>query len=255
MHGLSRRNGPDGVERSPWPLPARPPTRKEIASHTVGVLHAGGKHKADLLLVDVGDGPMVVKDFGSKPWWVRPFGRLQIAREHAAYRWLGRTPGIPVFIGRVDAYALAIEKVEGEHLVKAVREGGDGRRLVEGLANVLVRLHETGLVHLDLRRRNNVLVRPGGGVVVVDLAGAFIFRPGGLAHRLLFPLFRIPDRAACLKWKELLTPETMTPQEKAFVRRFRLVRRLWLFRPEGSSRRKGARRTSGKRGERGRHES
>lgn len=217
-------------------LPRRAPTRAELPAAIVGVLQPGEPDKADVVLADLGDGPMVVKDFASKAWWVRVLGRIQIAREIRAYRWLGPMRGVPALIGRVDGLALAIERIEGERVafLPDPREGGEDR--LARLRDLIDRLHESGVVHNDLRGRENLLVRPDGDVVVLDLAGAARLRPGGIPHRLLFRLLALADEAAYLKWKQFLTPGRLTPDEEAFLRGFRRIRRLWPFNRKGRTR-------------------
>ena len=209
--------------------PRRVPRRSELDAATLDFLKLGGPTKADVRVVDLGEGPLVVKDFGRKGFWVRWLGRLQVARECRAYRWLGSDPGIPLFLGRVDAWALALERVEGEQLAFAERRFSDGERCVEALRTLVDRLHAAGVFHQDLRGRENVLLCSDGRVVLLDLAGALCLRPGGLAWRLFRPILSLSDRSAFLKWKALLTPGRFTPEEEAFLRRFRFWRSLWIF--------------------------
>jgi hypothetical protein len=77
--------------------------------------------------------------------------------------------------------------------------------------------------------RENLLRRPDGELFVVDLAGAFWFRPGGLAHRLFFRLFASVDESAFLKWKVKLAPGSLDADEQQRYRRLRGWRRLWIF--------------------------
>jgi predicted Ser/Thr protein kinase len=210
-------------------VPSRTPRREEIPGATVDVMLKGGPTKADLLVVDVGDGPMIVKDFANKKRWVRHFGRLSISREYRAYRWLAGMQGIPALIGRVDALAFAMEKIEGPRLWFADDRHERGADYVVELRALLDRIHARGLAHLDLRGRENILVRPGGDLAIVDFAGAAWFRPGGLGHRLLFPLLSRIDETAYLKWKERLTPGQLTPAEHALARKFDRLRPLWPF--------------------------
>ena len=175
--------------------------------------------------MDLGEGPLVVKDFASKPWPWRLLGRLQVGREAAAYRHLEGEPGIPRFLGRVDAHAIAIERIEGHRLAFAPDRFERGAWYVAGLREIVARMHARGLVHNDLRGRENVLVRADGSLVVVDLAGALRLDPRGR----LFRLFAAADEAALLKWKALLAPGTFTPEEAAFLERFARWRRLWPF--------------------------
>lgn len=193
------------------------------------MLQAGEPDKADLLLVDLGDGVMVVKDFAAKAWWVRLLGRVQIARELRAYRWLGPMPGLPALVGRVDGLALALERVDGERIAFMRDPRARGEDHLAKLRALIDRLHAAGVAHNDLRGRENLLVRADGEVVTLDLAGAVRLAPGGLAHRLLFGWLSLADEAAYLKWKEFLTPGRFTPEEEAFLRRFGRWRALWPF--------------------------
>ncbi|HKQ62756.1 MAG TPA: hypothetical protein VJS92_15805 [Candidatus Polarisedimenticolaceae bacterium] len=194
------------------------------------VLKRGEAYKADLLLVDLDHGPTVVKDFHHKRTWVRLAGRLQVARECRAYRWLGTLSGVPRFYGRIDAHALAFEHLAGRPLGTAPDRAQGGSEKLRRLREVIDRLHARGLVHWDLRARENVLVDATGTIYVLDFASAMWLRPGGLAHRLLFGWMRRIDESAYLKWKQLLGAGPYTPEEQAFLRRFHAWRPLWPFR-------------------------
>jgi predicted Ser/Thr protein kinase len=217
------------ASRPPTIPPVPSPRREEIERSTVGFLKKGAAEKADLRLVDTGGKVVVVKDFAEKPWWGRLLGRVQIRREAAAYRWLEGEPGIPRLIGRVDALAIAIERVEGEQLAFAASRVSEGARHLAKLRALIDRLHARGVVHNDLRGRENVLLRGDGEIVVVDLAGALRLRPGGLAHRVFFDLFALADETAFLKWKDLLAPGPYTLTEQAYLARHRRWRALWPF--------------------------
>jgi predicted Ser/Thr protein kinase len=193
------------------------------------VVREGYRHKADLYIVDWGAGPVLIKDFRKKSWLRRALGRLQTGREYRAYTWLGRMEGIPRVFGRIDAHALAIEWVEGELLATAPDRVSDGQRYVRELQHVMCRLHATGLAHLDLRSNKNVVIRRGGQLVVVDFASALWCRPGGLIHRLCFPLLQAWDLSGWLKWKETLAAGPLTDDEHAQLRRHRKLSSLWVF--------------------------
>jgi tRNA A-37 threonylcarbamoyl transferase component Bud32 len=203
------------------------PSRERIAQGDVRVLHRGGRDKADLLLVDLGDGPFVLKDFSAKRRLARWLGRIQVARESAAYRWLAGVEGVPGFFGRVDPWSLAIEYVEGERLADAPIS--DAESVLVRLRALIDRLHERGVVHNDLRSRENLLLDRSGRIFVVDLAGALRLRPRGFAHRVLFRVLEAADEAAYLRWKERLAPASVTAEERAAARRFARLRALWPF--------------------------
>lgn len=210
----------------------RCPSRDEIGAGVREVLVSGMGAKADVLVVDVAGGSVIVKDFAGRGLWARRIGQLQIRRELAAYRWLEGVPGIPALVGRIDSFALAIERIDGERLAFAALKPGDGPRIVEELRAILDAIHARGVIHNDLRGRENVLLRRGGGLAVVDFAGAVRLRPGGLAHRFLFRRLATADEAAFLKWKGMIVPGSYTRQDEAFLRRFERWRGLWPFNPK-----------------------
>lgn len=205
------------------------PSREDVRKHVVEVLVHGASNKADLLVVDLGQGEMVVKDFGIKPRWARILGRVQIGREVRAYRRLDGQPAVPRFLGRIDPYALALERVDGRQLAFVPDRRTHGRDHIRGLRAAIDSIHRAGVAHMDLRGRENVLLRSDGGIVLVDLAAALCLRPGSLLHRLLFRWIRIPDETAFLKWKRNLTPEDLTPEELVLEARSRRWRALWPF--------------------------
>jgi len=227
------------MTRTPPNIP-RCPGRDEIRSATERVLVRGRGGKADVLVVRTADGRVVVKDFAGRGPWGRWLGKLQIRRERAVYGWLEGVEGIPAFVGRIDALALAIEWIDGDGLAFVQVPERDVPGILAALRRVLDAIHARGVVHNDLRGRENVLLRRGGGIAVVDLAGALRLRPGGMAHRLLFPLLATADEAGYLKWKGMLAPRSYTPEEERTLRRFERWRRLWPFNPKRRKAQPGA---------------
>jgi hypothetical protein len=218
--------------QSPAPKIPRCPRRDEIGPGTVTVLVRGVGAKADVLVVAVDGDTVVVKDFAPRGVWVRGVGRLQIRREVEAYRWLSGVDGVPALVGRIDALAVAIENIEGEQLAFAPLTPAEATRHLSTLRGILDAIHERGIVHNDLRGRENVLLRRDGRLAVIDLAAAIRLRPGGLAHRLCFRFLALTDEAAFLKWKGMLAPGSYTAEDEDFLRRFERWRALWPFNPK-----------------------
>jgi serine/threonine protein kinase len=210
----------------------RCPSREEIGSGVREVLVRGVGAKADVLVVGVDAGTVVVKDYSARGSWIRYLGRLQIRRELAAYRCLEGVAGVPSLVGRVDAWALAIEHIDGERLAFAGFPPEDGPRHLAQLRLILDAVHARGVVHNDLRGRENVLLLRNGGLAIIDFAAAIRLRPGGLAHRLWFRWLTATDEAAFLKWKGMIVPGSYTRQDEAFLRRFERWRALWPFNPK-----------------------
>jgi hypothetical protein len=187
------------------PIPSLP-TRPQLDNAPKKYLTKGAPFKADVTLVDVGEGPMVVKDFAKRSWWRRLIGRLEVGRECRAYTYLGPMPWFPAFIGRIDSNALAVERVDG--ITLRLAEDIDVKRedYLGQLRTAMERLTELGFLHLDARAYRNVLRRPDGQVVFIDLAGSFWIPPGCLGHRLLRRFITLYYEANIIKWETLLAP-------------------------------------------------
>ena len=183
------------------PMPSLP-TRLELEQASKEYLTRGAPFKADVMVIDVGEGPMVVKDFAQRSWWRRLIGRLEVDREARAYTYLGPMPWFPAFVGRIDNDALAVEKVEGKtEDIDEKREDYLGQ-----LRTAMERLTQLGFLHLDARAYRNVLRRPDGRVVFIDLAGAFWIPPGRLGHRMLRRFIALYYEANIIKWETMLAP-------------------------------------------------
>lgn len=214
----------------------RTPTREELDGVNREWLKRGGPTKADVSAVEQGQGEIVIKDFAHKAWWVRWIGRLQISRECRAYRRLQGMSWLPRLIGRIDRHALALERIDGVELAFEPNRREDGVATHARLTEIVREMHRAGVVHLDLRGKENVLLGSTGQLFVFDLASAVCFRPGGLFDRLCGDWLRMTDEAALLKWKRILGALPYSEAELAFLERYRFWRRLWIFNRKGLGR-------------------
>ncbi len=190
------------------PTPSRPlPTRSELEDAPKNYLTRGAPYKADVFVVDVGSGDVVVKDFAPRAWWRRVIGRLEINRECRAYAYLGPLAFIPEFYGCIDRDALAVEKIEGVALARAPDRGTMRDSYLRQIRTALDRLAEAGFLHLDARNNKNLMLTTDGRVVFIDLAGSYWVRPRGLAYRVLRPLIDLYYEANLIKWETLLHPD------------------------------------------------
>ena len=214
-------------------MSATPPevslTRDRLSSVVTGYIKKGAWHKADILQVDLPGGTFAVKDYAAKIAPVRWSGAIQLAREVKAYERLEGVPGVPRFHGALDRNAIIIEYVGGIRLPKFHARHGGVPRVAERIKELLGRVHARGIIHGDLRSRDNILVTPGGELYLIDFSSAMVFKPGSWAMRLLFPRFERAEQRALLKWKVALAPQDLTAEELAAHRRFKRLRRLWPF--------------------------
>ncbi len=213
-------------------IPTRGPeslTRADLPALSRGYVKKGAWNKADVRLVRLDTGDVAVKDWADKSAPVRWVGRLQLAREARAYERLHGCPGVPRYYGRLDRDAIMMEYVGGIRLPKVHHRMGGVPRVAQRLEALLAEVHARGIIHGDLRSRDNFLVTAGGDLYVIDFASAAVFREGSLWHRLIFPRLKRAEQRALLKWKIALVPHEVSAAELATHRRFKKLRRLWPF--------------------------
>jgi serine/threonine protein kinase len=208
-------------------------TTVEIATTpgvTITLMKRQGWAKADIKKLTSDGTNAILKDFADKTAFARWLGRRQISREIKALARLKGIPGVPSSIGEVGPCGLLLEMVTGEPVTRWRRRS---RAEIEPMFIRLTRLvdaiHARGVAHLDLRKRDNVLISADGAPSIIDFNASIKLVPGGLAARLFFPMLRAIDRSALLKWKAHLLPEALSPEERGRLRRMTWLRRLWIF--------------------------
>lgn len=196
----------------------------------VTVMKRGPWFKADIMRLQNDAGESILKDFSEKGWLMRWFGARQLQRERRALRRLAGLPGIPVDLGEVPPCGLLLESMAGEAITRWRRRTREEiEPMVGRLARLVDAIHDRGVAHLDLRKRDNVLVAADGTLSVIDFNASVCFAPGSLAARLFFPVLQRIDQDAVLKWKALLLPDLLTPEERRRQRRMVRWRRFWVF--------------------------
>jgi RIO-like serine/threonine protein kinase len=200
--------------------------RREDLARAAGTLGKRRWYRPVIHLLPLEDGRRaVVKDFLPCPaFWRWTCGRFLTGREARAYARLDGVPGVPAYLGRIDAYALAVEWVPGKDFGKCPK-GTLGPEVFRRLEETVAEMHRRGVVHLDLRQRRNVLVDEAGTPRVIDLSSALTVRPGGFLHGLLAPI----DRSGVLKYKRRFLPDSLDEEERARLRRVERWRRFWPF--------------------------
>jgi len=201
-------------------------TREEIKEKTIRLVK-GNFGKPDLSQVEGEGRSLMVKDVWGKPFFLRwTLGLWLIRKEWKIYSRLTGIKGIPRPVERIDRFAFAMEFVPGKPILR-------GEPLPPSffheLENVLGKVHERGVVHMDLRHKGNILVSEKGDPYLIDFNSSFAFNEKGFFGRYLFPLLRRVDEGGLLKLKKRIAPALLTPEELVFLKRFERLRKLWIF--------------------------
>jgi len=221
--------------------PARPFDRKQMQASPKQVLREGRWANASVQRLSIGGADWTVKDFASRPWWVRNLiGRFLLRRELRALRRLAGIDGVPAQAFRVDGHAIAARFVPGVTLDRAPREQMNESFFL-ALEALFREVHARGLVHLDSRGSSNLLATPQGRPAVIDFQAALSTRllPGPLRRRL-----EAIDMGGVYKNWLRHDPGSIDPGRREAYERGTRLRRLWIGRGYFGVRKERRRNTS-----------
>jgi RIO-like serine/threonine protein kinase len=154
-------------------------------------------------------GKVIVRDTAGASAWVRWLARALMQREARALAMLDEVDGIPR-VEKVERFLLVRQRIEGEPLQLARTRRPDYYREA---AKLLRCVHRSHVVHNDLAKEPNLLVRDDGTPAFVDFQLA-VFAPG---RGRLFRLMAWDDIRHLLKHKRSYCPEQLTAREKRIL--------------------------------------
>jgi len=204
-------------------------TREEIDYLVAEVYPSVSLGKPDLKLIQKDGRRAIVKDYRRTPFFFRyTIGTWLIGREYKFYRKLDGIKGVPRIYQKLDRYANVFEYVDARPIQR-----GDhhitGDRFFEKLKKRIELIHTRGVVHLDLSHKGNILLSRDSEPVIIDFNSGFYVGNGFIGRRILFPLLKKIDYYGILKLKKRLSPDALTADEESYLKRFRLIRKLWFF--------------------------
>lgn len=164
-------------------------------------------------------GLAIRRDIRVARWWARPVARRAAAREARALRRLADVDGVPRLLGW-----------NGEQLLRSYIAGAPMQQAqprdptyYRTALRLLARLHRHGVVHNDLAKEPNWLVREDGGPALVDFQVAWVCGRRSALYRLLAR----EDLRHLLKHKRTYCPQALSARQRAILATPALHSRLW----------------------------
>lgn len=176
----------------------------------------------DVSLIRRETGDLVEKTYRSRPMPVRVIGRLLVRWEAFIYARLQGIHGIPECIPGQDPYTLVTTYMGGHNLKTRVRKP-DSVYFIH-LEALIQKMHERGVIHLDMRNRRNYGMDDTGLPYLVDFASSLYLPFRGPLWRLLCTL----DRMGYLKVKAKLNPDLLSAEEHRGFALGTFLSRLWI---------------------------
>ncbi len=166
------------------------------------------------------DETVVVRDVADAHWSLRWFARHLMRREAGVLACLEHVDGVPRVL-RLDRSSLTRSFIDGApmHVAKPTDASW-----FNAAAALLRQLHRAGVVHNDLAKEPNILVRGNGQPAFVDFQIASYSRRRGR-------LFRIAGREDIrhlLKHKRTYCAEHLTQRERDILATPSPLSRLWM---------------------------
>ena len=141
-----------------------------------------------------------------------------LRHEAHAYQQLKGLDGIPSCYGLIDGQYLALEFIEGEPIrnKRPINEA----QYFESLFEIIGHMHEKGVAHMDLKKKDNLLVTHHDQPCVLDFGAAIIRKKG--FHPINHFLYRLAirfDYNAWIKHKYYLNLNNISDEDKIYYQR------------------------------------
>lgn len=163
--------------------------------------------------------PVIRRDVAAARWWARAFARRAAAREARALAKLDGVDGVPPLLGW-NGRELLRGYIAGAPMQQA--QPRDRAYYREAL-RLLAVLHRRGIVHNDLAKEPNWLVRVDGRPALVDFQIAWTRGKRGALFRLLAR----EDLRHLLKHKRTYCPDALSARQRAILSTPAPHARLW----------------------------
>jgi predicted Ser/Thr protein kinase len=176
---------------------------------------------------------LVVKQVMGSPL-SRKLRRLMLRREYDIYRSLEGITGIPRCFGLTTNNQLLLEYIDGRPLRLSQNELRDRDLFFSALRDLIFAMHRAGVAHMDLKRKENILVTSDGLPALIDFGSAVkLKQEAGALNRRIFELACRIDFNAWVKHKYLGRYGDISLEDEQFFRPTlverlaRIVRRIW----------------------------
>ena len=210
-------------------------TRKDFEDGNKQLLHKGRSANAYLSIIRFNDTNWVIKDF--KPCWsiVRwTWGLWMIRREYNALRRLQNVPGFPNDVFLLDKFAICYRFIEGDTIreVDQKRLNGEYFKKLETLVN---RMHEHGVIHLDIRYRRNILITQDNEPYLLDFQTSLL-----LSHfpKFLHQRLKNIDLSGVYKQWYKRAPDSIDTERMKLLERYNRHRKFWILKGYAGVKRK-----------------
>lgn len=174
----------------------------------------------EVWLLNPGTDVTILRDTRAARWWTGWLARSLLRREAVGLRALRGIDGVPALI-RCEKSQLTRSYVAGAPMH---RSKPTDKAYFVSAARLLRRMHRAGVVHNDLAKEPNLLVRDDGSAAFIDFQLAW----HSIGRGRLFRIAAREDIRHLLKHKRTYCPRELTQRELGILARPSGLSRAWM---------------------------
>lgn len=174
----------------------------------------------EIRLSRTGTETLIVRDLTNASSWLRWLARRLMRREAEALAALSDLDGVPK-VHRIDRNTLIRSYIAGEAMHHARPTDPE---YFKAASRLLRQLHRDGVVHNDLAKEPNLLVRDDGSPAFVDFQLAWFAK----RRSRLFRILALEDVRHLLKHKRTYCPTLLTQREQRILANPSMLSRAWM---------------------------
>lgn len=143
---------------------------------------------------------------------------LMLRHEARIYQQLQHLPGTPASYGLIDNQYLALEFIDGQPIRN--KRPANTEHFYASLFDLIGEMHKRGVVHMDLKKKDNLLVTDNDEPCIIDFGVASIRKNGFHPfNHFLYRLGVVFDFNAWIKHKYYLNMDNISDEDKVYFRR------------------------------------
>lgn len=159
-------------------------------------------NQGSLFTIDIEEKTYLIKSANLENWWSKSINRWSIKREYKIYKKLKNLKGIPFCYGLTDQGDLVLEYIDGASYRDKQFELDGNDQFFDALLELIKSMHNVGVAHGDLKRKDNLLVDQNLKPYLIDFGTAVINDDrSGAFKKIVFDFLRRTDLNAWIKHK------------------------------------------------------
>lgn len=209
--------------------------RKEFESTETKLLHKGRSANAYLSIMRYNDADWVVKDFNPCWGFIKwTWGAWMVRREFIALQKLQGVEGFPKDVFMMDRFALCYRFIAGTTIREVDQTKLNGKFFLK-LEQLVNRMHEHGIIHLDIRYRRNILITEDDEPYLLDFQTSLILSKfPNFTHQWLKNI----DLSGVYKQWNKRDPESIDEERLKLLKHSNRHRKFWLLKGYAGIKRK-----------------